>query len=77
MDMDQRTYKSFQQPQKIDNTLTLFRTIQLKKREHLNNGCKQKEIGSYTLAKTKSRKLKTDWIRKHVFIGYGKEVRHK
>ena len=29
------------------------------------------------MTETEGRKLKTDWIRKPIFIGHGKEIRHK
>ena len=29
------------------------------------------------MAETKGQKFETDWIRKQIFIRYGKEIRHK
>ena len=52
-------------------------TLQRKKRKYPNSRCKHKRIGSYTMAETEGRKPKTDWIRKQIFIGHGKEIRHK
>ena len=45
-------------------------TLQLKYRKHPNDRRKYKGIGSDAMAKTVRQKLKTDWIREQLLIGY-------
>ena len=65
------TQKLLKNHKKLITKTTMFSTLQLKNREHSNDGRKHKRIGSYTMAETEGRKFKTDWIR--MSIGYGKK----
>ena len=55
----------------------MLSALQLKKREQSNNRRKYKRTGSCKMAETQGRNSKIDRFRKQIFIGYGKEIRHK
>ena len=56
--MDRRTHKRLQQPQRTNNTVTIPSTLYFNKREHLNNGRKNKKTGSHTMTETERQKFK-------------------
>ena len=61
----------------MHNKNPVFSTLQRPKQKHKYNRRQHKRTGGHALAKTKTWRIKTNWIRKWIFIRYRKEVRNK
>ena len=55
----------------------VFSTLQRPKRKQNYNRRQHKRTAGHALAKTKNRRINSNWIRKSIFIRYRKEVRNK